>query len=86
MQLKKKKTRIFIKLVSTANTGYYYTTKKNPQKTTDKLMLRKYDPIVGRHVFFQVRARYVIQPQLPTFAVTAGAETQERLLHDAFVA
>lgn len=42
-----------IKLVSSANTGYYYVTKKNPRKMTDKLVLRKYDPVAKKHVEFK---------------------------------
>lgn len=41
-----------IKLVSSAGTGYFYTTMKNKRKTPDKLRLKKYDPKVGRHVEF----------------------------------
>ncbi|MEM1350067.1 MAG: 50S ribosomal protein L33 [Myxococcota bacterium] len=41
-----------IKLVSSAGTGYFYTTMKNKRKTPDKLRLRKYDPKVGKHVEF----------------------------------
>ena len=48
-----KSNSIQIKLVSTADTGYYYVTKKNPRKTTDKLELRKYDPVVRKHVPFK---------------------------------
>ena len=39
-----KPATVLIKLVSTAGTGFFYTTKKNPRKTTEKLALRKYDP------------------------------------------
>jgi large subunit ribosomal protein L33 len=42
-----------IKLVSSAGTGYFYTTKKNPRKTTEKLSLKKYDPKVRKHVEFK---------------------------------
>ncbi len=42
-----------IKLVSTADTGYYYVTKKNTRTTTDKLEFRKYDPRVRKHVVFK---------------------------------
>ncbi|MBT3070067.1 50S ribosomal protein L33 [Rhodomicrobium sp. Az07] len=42
-----------IKLVSTAGTGYYYVTKKNPRNLTEKLALRKYDPVVKHHVEFK---------------------------------
>ncbi len=41
-----------IKLVSTAGTGYFYTTKKNKRKTPDKLRLKKYDPVARKHVEF----------------------------------
>ena len=44
-----KPATVLIKLVSTAGTGFFYTTKKNPRKTTEKLALRKYDPKVGKH-------------------------------------
>jgi large subunit ribosomal protein L33 len=42
-----------IKLVSSAGTGYYYVTKKNPRNLTDKLALKKYDPIVKQHMEFK---------------------------------
>ncbi|MFO7297632.1 MAG: 50S ribosomal protein L33 [Pseudomonadota bacterium] len=42
-----------IKLVSTAGTGYYYVTKKNPRTSTEKLSFRKYDPVVRKHVEFK---------------------------------
>jgi large subunit ribosomal protein L33 len=42
-----------IKLVSTAGTGYYYTTTKNRRTTTDKLSFKKYDPKVRKHVLFK---------------------------------
>lgn len=48
-----KPTTTLIKLVSTAGTGFFYTTKKNPRKTTEKLEFRKYDPVVRKHVAFK---------------------------------
>lgn len=48
-----KPATILIKLVSTADTGYYYVTKKNPRNITEKLELRKYDPVVRKHVVFK---------------------------------
>ena len=42
-----------ITLRSTAGTGYSYTTRKNRRTTSDRLVLRKYDPIVRRHVVFK---------------------------------
>jgi large subunit ribosomal protein L33 len=42
-----------IKLVSTAGTGYYYVTSKNPRNLTEKLVLKKYDPVLRKHVEFK---------------------------------
>lgn len=42
-----------IKLVSTAGTGYFYTTTKNKRTMPEKLELRKYDPKVRKHVTFK---------------------------------
>ena len=42
-----------IRLVSTAGTGYFYTTTKNRRNTPDKLELKKYDPVVRKHVIFR---------------------------------
>ena len=42
-----------IKMVSTADTGYFYVTKKNTRTTTEKLELRKYDPKARKHVVFK---------------------------------
>jgi large subunit ribosomal protein L33 len=42
-----------IKLVSSADTGYYYVTKKNSRTMTDKLVMKKYDPIAKKHVEFR---------------------------------
>jgi len=44
---------VLIKLASSAGTGFYYTTRRNPTKSTQsKLALRKYDPIIRQHVLF----------------------------------
>lgn len=48
-----KPTTLKIKLVSTAGTGFYYVTKKNPRTLTEKMVLRKYDPVVRKHVEFK---------------------------------
>ncbi len=45
--------RDLIKLVSTAGTGHYYTTDKNKKNTPDKLVMKKYDPVVRRHVDYK---------------------------------
>jgi large subunit ribosomal protein L33 len=48
-----KPTTILIKLVSSADTGFFYVAKKNPRTATEKLQLRKYDPRVRKHVLFK---------------------------------
>ncbi|MGD9847100.1 MAG: 50S ribosomal protein L33 [Hyphomicrobiaceae bacterium] len=42
-----------IKLLSTAGTGFFYVTKKNPRTATDKMVVRKYDPVARKHVEFK---------------------------------
>ena len=41
-----------IKLVSSAGTGHYYTTTKNKRTMEGKLELKKYDPVVRKHVIY----------------------------------
>jgi large subunit ribosomal protein L33 len=45
--------RTIIKLVSTAGTGHFYTTTKNAKLQSGKLELRKYDPVVRKHVTYR---------------------------------
>jgi large subunit ribosomal protein L33 len=44
---------IKIKMQSSADTGFFYVTKKNSRTQTDKLTMRKYDPVVRKHVEFK---------------------------------
>jgi large subunit ribosomal protein L33 len=48
-----KPATVKIKLVSTADTGFFYVTKKNPRNQTEKMTFRKYDPVVRKHVEFK---------------------------------
>lgn len=48
-----KATTIKIKLLSTADTGFFYVTRKNSRTMTDKMVKRKYDPIARKHVDFR---------------------------------
>jgi large subunit ribosomal protein L33 len=48
-----KATTIKIKLQSTADTGFFYVTKKNSRTMTEKMTKRKYDPVVKKHVEFR---------------------------------
>jgi len=49
----KSKTSLTIKMLSTADTGYFYVMKKNPRTQTEKMVMRKYDPVVRKHVEFK---------------------------------
>ena len=42
-----------IKLVSSAGTGHFYTTTNNRRTKPDKLELKKYDPVVRKHVVYK---------------------------------
>ena len=48
-----KATTIKVKLVSSADTGFYYVTRKNSRTMTDKLVKKKYDPVAKKHVEFR---------------------------------
>lgn len=48
-----KKIREKIKLVSSADTGHYYTTSKNKRAKPDKMEIKKFDPVVRRHVLYK---------------------------------
>ena len=45
--------RELIRLVSTANTGHFYTTDKNKRTTPDKIEIKKFDPVVRKHVIYK---------------------------------
>ena len=42
-----------IKLVSSAGTGHFYTTTKNKRTKPEKLEIKKYDPVVRKHVAYK---------------------------------
>jgi large subunit ribosomal protein L33 len=42
-----------IRLVSSADTGHFYTTNKNKKTTPDKMEIKKYDPVVRKHVIYK---------------------------------
>jgi large subunit ribosomal protein L33 len=48
-----KPASIKIRLNSTADTGFFYVTKKNARTKTEKMVLKKYDPVVRKHVEFK---------------------------------
>ena len=48
-----KAVTIKVKLVSSADTGFYYVAKKNSRTMTDKMVKKKYDPVARKHVEFR---------------------------------
>lgn len=42
-----------IKLVSTAKTGHFYTTTKNKKTQTEKMEIKKFDPVLRKHVMYK---------------------------------
>ncbi|WP_378734091.1 50S ribosomal protein L33 [Nocardia brasiliensis] len=53
MASKSTELRPIVKLKSTAGTGYTYVTRKNRRNDPDRMVLRKYDPMVRKHVDFR---------------------------------
>ncbi len=45
-----------IKLVSSEDTGYFYTATKNKSLGNEKIEIKKYDPVVRKHVVFKEKA------------------------------
>jgi large subunit ribosomal protein L33 len=48
-----KPASIKIRLNSSADTGYFYVTKKNARTMTEKMKVMKYDPVARKHVEFR---------------------------------
>ena len=44
---------IKIRLNSSAGTGHFYVTKKNARTMTEKMGVKKYDPVVRKHVEYK---------------------------------
>ncbi|MDM7856798.1 50S ribosomal protein L33 [Thiopseudomonas acetoxidans] len=45
--------RDLIRLVSSAGTGHFYTTDKNKRTTPEKLEIKKFDPVIRKHVIYK---------------------------------
>ena len=52
-QVQEQNMRDKIKLVSSAGTGHYYTTTKNKRNQPEKMEIRKFDPVVRKHVAYK---------------------------------
>ena len=42
-----------IKFVSSAKTGHFYTATKNKKTMPDKMEIKKFDPVVRKHVIYK---------------------------------
>ena len=42
-----------IKMVSSANTGHFYTTTKNKRTMPEKLEMKKFDPTIHKYVMYK---------------------------------
>ena len=42
-----------IRLISSANTGHFYTTIKNKRTMPEKMEIKKFDPVVRKHVVYK---------------------------------
>ncbi len=42
-----------IKLESSAGTGHFYTTTKNKRTMPEKMEMKKFDPVVRKHVMYK---------------------------------
>jgi large subunit ribosomal protein L33 len=48
-----KSAAMTVKMLSSAGTGFFYVKKRNPRKQPEKMEMRKYDPVVRKHVQFK---------------------------------
>uniref|UniRef100_UPI00406DA4FF bL33m n=2 Tax=Brassica oleracea var. botrytis TaxID=3715 RepID=UPI00406DA4FF len=62
---KRKKTFMFIRLVSAAGTGFFYVKRKSSKGLLEKLEFRKYDPRVNRHVLFTEQKMKIVSVSSP---------------------
>ena len=42
-----------VRMISSAGTGHFYTTDKNKKTTPEKMEIKKYDPVVRKHVAYK---------------------------------
>ncbi len=42
-----------VRLISTADSGHFYTTTKNKRNTPDKMEIKKFDPVIRKRVAYK---------------------------------
>jgi len=55
-----------IKLESSAGTGHFYTTTKNKRTMPDKMEIKKFDPVVRKHVIYKEAKIKIKAKKAPT--------------------
>ena len=64
-------------MVSTAGTGHYYTTTKNKRTHPEKMEMKKYDPVIKKHVNYKESKNKILaelfMPELPEVETTVNA-------------
>lgn len=45
--------RVKIRMVCSQGTGHFYTTTKNPRTAEGKLEMKKYNPVLRKHVLYK---------------------------------
>ncbi len=50
---KSKRSSVLFKMVSPADTGFFYLARRNPKQKQEKMVFSKYDPVVRKHVDFK---------------------------------
>ncbi|ADV33984.1 50S ribosomal protein L33 [Candidatus Blochmanniella vafra str. BVAF] len=52
-----KEIREIIYLFSSSKNGHFYSTTKNKRSNIEKIRLKKYDPIIRKHVIYVERSK-----------------------------
>jgi large subunit ribosomal protein L33 len=67
--------REIIYLLSTANTGFFYTATRNPKgQSKGKIEVKKYDPIAKKHVMFKESKKLSARKQKEVKPATKKSE------------
>ncbi len=48
-----KSATMLVKMLSTAATGFFYVNITTPEKQRENMEMKKYDPVVRKHVIFK---------------------------------
>ena len=71
-----------IKLVSSANTGHYYTTTKNKRTMTEKFEIKKFDPTIRKHVIYKENKIKFIGPNSQHIKMMGNKISARKIMKD----